>query len=48
MQRLPTSLDGLVLLEPAVHGDARGFFMETFRADVAREHGVATEHLTPS
>ena len=45
MQRLPTSLDGLVLLEPTVHGDARGFFMETFRADVALQHGVPTEYL---
>ena len=30
---LTTRLDGLVLLAPAVHGDARGFFVETFRAD---------------
>lgn len=29
-ERLPTRLDGLVLLEPAVHGDERGFFVETF------------------
>jgi dTDP-4-dehydrorhamnose 3,5-epimerase len=42
MQRLPTRLDGLVLLEPPVHGDARGFFVETFRADVAVEHGIPT------
>jgi dTDP-4-dehydrorhamnose 3,5-epimerase len=42
MRRLPTRLDGLVLLEPAVHGDERGFFMETFRADVASAHGIAT------
>ena len=26
-------VDGLVLLAPAVHGDERGFFIETFRAD---------------
>lgn len=26
-------LDGLLLIEPAKHGDARGFFSETFRAD---------------
>jgi dTDP-4-dehydrorhamnose 3,5-epimerase len=45
MQRLPTRLDGLVLLEPKVHGDARGFFVETFRADVAREHGIPTEFV---
>jgi dTDP-4-dehydrorhamnose 3,5-epimerase len=37
---LPTRLDGPLLLEPAVHGDARGFFCETFRADLWREHGI--------
>ena len=40
MKRLDTSLDGLVLLEPAVHGDARGFLAETFRADELPRHGV--------
>jgi dTDP-4-dehydrorhamnose 3,5-epimerase len=45
MQRLDTRLDGLVLLEPAVHGDARGFFVETFRADVAREHGIPVDFV---
>ena len=42
MERLPTRIDGLVLLAPAVHGDARGFFVETFRADVAAAHGIPT------
>jgi dTDP-4-dehydrorhamnose 3,5-epimerase len=28
-----TSLDGPLLLEPVIHGDARGFFVETFRLD---------------
>src|SRR3954451_864074 len=42
MQRLETRLDGLVLLAPTVHGDERGFFVETFRADVAVEHGIPT------
>jgi dTDP-4-dehydrorhamnose 3,5-epimerase len=45
MQRLETRLDGLVLLEPKVHGDARGFFVETFRADVARSFGIPTEFV---
>src|SRR5690242_5271342 len=45
MQRLPTRLDGLVLLEPVVHGDERGFFVETFRADVAVEHGIPTDFV---
>jgi len=42
MERLPTQLDGLVLLAPRKHGDERGFFMETFRADKAVEYGIPT------
>jgi dTDP-4-dehydrorhamnose 3,5-epimerase len=42
MMRLPTRLDGLVLLAPAVHGDSRGFFIETWRADAWAAHGVPT------
>ena len=40
MERLPTRLDGLVLLRPRVHGDARGFFVESYRESVWAEHGV--------
>jgi dTDP-4-dehydrorhamnose 3,5-epimerase len=40
MRRLPTRLDGLVLLEPVVHGDERGFFVETWREDAWTAHGV--------
>src|SRR4051812_32992046 len=32
-RRFETSLDGLVLIEPDVHGDDRGFLLETFRDD---------------
>ena len=39
-RRLETRLAGLVLLAPAVHGDERGFFMETFREETWAEHGV--------
>jgi dTDP-4-dehydrorhamnose 3,5-epimerase len=35
-------LDGLVLLTPTKHGDDRGFFMETFRADAWAAQGVPT------
>jgi dTDP-4-dehydrorhamnose 3,5-epimerase len=45
MQRLPTRLEGPVLLAPTVHGDERGFFMETFRADAWAAEGVATEFV---
>jgi dTDP-4-dehydrorhamnose 3,5-epimerase len=45
MERLPTRLDGLVLLAPEVHGDERGFFVETFRADAWAAHGVPIEFV---
>jgi dTDP-4-dehydrorhamnose 3,5-epimerase len=45
MQRLETRLDGLVLLAPTVHGDERGFFVETFRADVAAAHGIPADFV---
>jgi dTDP-4-dehydrorhamnose 3,5-epimerase len=40
MEVLPTRLDGLKLLAPAVHGDERGFFLETWRADAYAAVGV--------
>jgi len=40
MRHLETGLPGIVLLEPDVHGDARGFFLESYRANVWAEHGV--------
>src|ERR1700710_967583 len=42
MERLQTRLDGLVLLAPAVHGDERGFFMETYREEAWAELGIPT------
>lgn len=41
MQRLPTKLDGLILIAPAVHGDERGFFHESFRQDRLSGVGLA-------
>jgi dTDP-4-dehydrorhamnose 3,5-epimerase len=45
VQRLDTRLDGLVLLAPDVHPDARGFFLETFRANVWADNGVNVEFV---
>jgi dTDP-4-dehydrorhamnose 3,5-epimerase len=45
MQRLDTRLDGLVLLAPSVHGDERGFFMETWREDAWSAHGVPNDFV---
>jgi dTDP-4-dehydrorhamnose 3,5-epimerase len=42
MELLPTRLDGPVLFAPKVHGDERGFFMETYRADTWAAAGLPT------
>ena len=33
MKVTQTELDGVVIVEPAVHGDGRGFFVETYHQD---------------
>jgi dTDP-4-dehydrorhamnose 3,5-epimerase len=45
VERLPTSLSGPLLLAPAVHGDARGFFLETYRRSTLAELGVQDEFI---
>jgi len=35
-----TPLPGVILIEPRVFGDARGFFTETYRADLFKAHGI--------
>ncbi|MDP2761719.1 MAG: dTDP-4-dehydrorhamnose 3,5-epimerase [Sideroxyarcus sp.] len=43
MQAIPTSLPGVLILEPRVFGDARGFFYESFNARrFAEVTGVST------
>ncbi len=37
-----TTLPGVLLIEPAVYGDARGFFLETFEASRYEAAGVPT------
>jgi dTDP-4-dehydrorhamnose 3,5-epimerase len=40
-----TEIEGPLLIEPAVHGDARGFFVETYRRDALAEAGVDLEFV---
>jgi len=44
-RRLETKLDGVVLLEPEVHGDERGFMVETYREGAWAELGVDVEFV---
>ena len=45
LRRLETKIDGVVLLEPEVHGDERGFMVETYRRDTWAELGVDVEFV---
>jgi len=38
---LATELPGVIVIEPSVHRDARGFFVETYHEPRYREHGIA-------
>lgn len=45
MQVLETSLPGVMLIEPRVFGDSRGFFLETYRQDVLKEAGLDVDFI---
>lgn len=40
MNRIDTGIEGLVILEPELHGDRRGYFMETWHAKRYAEAGL--------
>ena len=42
MKVIETSLPGCVVIEPAVFGDERGFFFETWNAERYGQHGLPT------
>ena len=37
MKFIPQSIADVILIEPAIHGDDRGYFVETFRQDLFEE-----------
>lgn len=41
MRRLDTSLPEVILVEPRVFGDSRGFFMETYAQETFRQMGIS-------
>jgi dTDP-4-dehydrorhamnose 3,5-epimerase len=45
MQQLQTQLEGPVLVQPKVHGDERGFFVETYRKNAYAELGIGDEFV---
>lgn len=45
MKALETTLPGLIVLEPVMHGDSRGWFQETYRQNVLAELGITDEFV---
>ena len=45
MKIIETELRGVLIIEPTVHGDERGFFQETFHAQRYAEHGIAVSFV---
>jgi dTDP-4-dehydrorhamnose 3,5-epimerase len=40
MHVTPTSMPGVLLIEPDVHRDGRGFFLEAYHSEKYRAHGI--------
>lgn len=45
MRFIPTSIPDIILIEPKVFGDARGFFMETYQAQRFAEAGIPADFV---
>jgi dTDP-4-dehydrorhamnose 3,5-epimerase len=45
MRQVHTRIEGPILIEPTVHGDARGFFVETYRKNVLAELGIRDDFV---
>ena len=42
MKRIDTKLPGVYIIEPVVHGDHRGYFMETYSSKIFADMGINT------
>lgn len=45
MKAVPTALAGIIVIEPVIHGDARGWFQETYRKDELERLGIVDEFI---
>jgi dTDP-4-dehydrorhamnose 3,5-epimerase len=45
MRQVDTRIDGPLLIEPTAHGDARGFFVETYRKNVFASLGIEDDFV---
>ena len=45
MRKIETKITGLNIIEPDIHGDHRGWFMETYSRDAFRQLGIEAEFV---
>ncbi|MBT6235701.1 MAG: dTDP-4-dehydrorhamnose 3,5-epimerase [Bacteroidetes bacterium] len=45
MKLIATEIEGLLIIEPTIFGDERGYFYESFRDDVLKEAGVKEDFV---
>ena len=45
MKRIDTKLEGVCIVEPVVHGDHRGYFMETYSTKTFEEIGITNDFV---
>jgi len=45
MEFIPTDIPEVILIKPDVHGDDRGYFMETYRREIFMEHNIRDEFV---
>jgi dTDP-4-dehydrorhamnose 3,5-epimerase len=45
LEAIPTRLEGPILLQPTIHRDERGFFIESYRREALAELGVPEEFV---
>ena len=45
MKIIPTKLKDLVVIQPGVFEDARGYFFESYNKEVFHKHGITTEFV---
>lgn len=45
MNITPLHLEGAILIEPKVHGDNRGFFMESYNEEVFHRNGIKQQFI---
>lgn len=42
---IKTEIDGVIIVEPRVFGDARGYFMETYQVDEFKKGGIPSDFV---